>query len=143
MLDHTEIITYFAIKYEGDWDKIYEAAHNHEEEYTEEDVKNAIASVKSKIVTIFDDEYPKQLIHTFKPPFVLFYYGDISIISNYKRNLSVVGSRDTTEYGVTSTVNIIRGLKDIVIVSGMARGIDTVAHHAAIDANLNTCGVLG
>ena len=79
-----------------------------------------------------------------RPPFVLFYYGDISLITNIKVNLSVVGSRDFSAYGEKVTKDIVRSLpREINIVSGLARGIDMIAHRSALDSLHKAIAVLG
>lgn len=132
-----------ALKYEGDWDKIYKAISGREE--IEEEYLLKAQQLKCKTVTLLDAEYPEQLREVFKPPFVLFYYGDISIVKDYHKNISVVGSRECSEYGREMTESIAGELacRGYTIVSGMAKGIDSVAHQAAIDARGKTAAVLG
>ena len=83
-------------------------------------------------------------MHIYSPPFSLFYKGDISKI-NDRKSLSVVGSRRCSKYGEESTTCIINQLKNynINVVSGLAIGIDSVAHRAALKNNINTVAVLG
>ncbi|MDU4889051.1 MAG: DNA-processing protein DprA [Clostridium sp.] len=93
----------------------------------------------------FDEEYYPAVLRDFRDcPFGVFYRGDISII-NSKKNLSVVGSRRCTRYGIDATEHIIKQLKgyDLNIISGMARGIDSVAHVSAMKNGLKTIAVLG
>lgn len=139
-----EILIYYAIIHEGNWNKIYEALLSNEE-FDEERAKRIIANPKSKVVTILDeDEYPQQLKFIRKPPFVLFYHGDLSIIKDKYKAVSVVGSRDYTEYGEQVTNYFVKHLcKELVVVSGMARGIDGIAHRACIENGGKTVAVLG
>jgi len=94
-------------------------------------------------VTILDEGYPKLLKEVFSPPVVLYYKGDISILD--KPTLAVVGSRKFTVYGKNATEKIVSGLAQakIVIVSGMALGIDTFAHETALYEKGETVAVLG
>ena len=98
-----------------------------------------------KAITLLDANYPQCLKHIYKPPIVLFYYGDISLIGDYDRNISIVGSRENSEYGANITREIAGGLaeKGYVIVSGLARGIDGIAHASAIEKGGKTVAILG
>ena len=97
-----------------------------------------------KIITIRDDEYPSQLrsLNTHLPPVVLYVKGAIPI---NRFEISIVGTRQNTGYGESVTKKIINGLKpyNIVVVSGMAQGIDSIAHAIALENNMPTVAVLG
>lgn len=141
-MEQREILIYYSIKYEGDWDRIFEAI-NQKEEPPKEDVEKCIRDLKSKVLTIFDNEYPAPLKMVCKPPFVLFYHGNLDLIKDYTKIVSVVGSRECSEYGETVTKYFVSALaKDVVIVSGMARGIDQIAHRACLESGGKTIAVL-
>lgn len=157
-MNSEEIIVALAVKYNGDWENIMCAldVERRDEKYKEEGMEAWIADLeleqwlevaknsKYKYISILSKEYPEVLKQIYMPPFVLFYYGNISLLSDSMKNVSVVGSRDCSEYGETMTRNIVREICDeYVIVSGMARGIDTVAHTTAIDYGGKTIAVLG
>ena len=91
-----------------------------------------------------DNRYPYLLKHIDNPPTGLFMLGDISSC-NLERTLAVVGSRRASENSKTTLKNILSGFAntDICIVSGLAEGIDTVAHKAAVDNNVKTIAVIG
>lgn len=138
-----EILIYFAVIHAGNWDKIYESIINREDR-KEEDVKRVVANIKSKAVTMLDNDYPESLKFIKKPPFVLFYHGDLSLVKDKHKCVSIVGSRKNTDYGELVTTYFASELsKELVIVSGMARGIDGIAHRAAIEAGGKTVAVLG
>lgn len=88
-------------------------------------------------------EYPASLSEINNFPKQLYYMGDISILR--KRCAAVVGSRNTNQYGRSTAVAIAGKLaeKDVAVISGMARGIDTCAHRGALDAGGSTVAVLG
>ncbi|WP_346895726.1 DNA-processing protein DprA [Clostridium sp. UBA7503] len=96
------------------------------------------------ICTMYDIDYPISLLRYEDAPFGMFYKGNISMI-NEKKNISIVGSRKCSRYGIDVTNSIVEQLSpyEINIVSGMAKGIDSVAHRAAIKNNINTIAVLG
>lgn len=88
-------------------------------------------------------EYPAALEEIKCKPEKLYYLGDIDLLK--KRCASVVGSRNTNQYGRGMAISIAEKLaeNDIVVVSGMARGIDTCAHRGALKTGGNTVAVLG
>jgi len=96
------------------------------------------------VCTIYDIDYPISLLQYEDAPFGIFYKGNISMV-NEKKNISIVGSRKCTRYGIDVTNSMVEqlGPYEINIVSGMAKGIDSVAHRAAIKNNINTIAVLG
>lgn len=96
------------------------------------------------ICTINDVDYPKSLLQYDDAPFGMFYKGNISMI-NEKKNISIVGSRKCSRYGIDVTNSMVEQLSpyEINIVSGMAKGIDSVAHKAAIKNKISTVAVLG
>lgn len=85
-----------------------------------------------------DDDYPIELFELKEPPFVLFYKGNKSLL-NEKNKLAVVGSRRPSDYSFEATVKYVRGQGDRVIISGLAKGTDTIAHTNA----KRTIAVLG
>lgn len=106
-----------------------------------ESVKEEARAKEIKIVTILDDDYPKSLSYIEDPPSVLYIKGDLKL----KNPLAFVGARKHTSYGENVVNRLIDGLKgyDFTIVSGMAYGIDSLAHKRALYNNLNTVAVLG
>ena len=135
-----DILIYFAIKYRGDWNKIYQAIKN-KERVDEEEIKHNLELLKCQTLTIIDKEYPLNLKNCFHPPFVIFYYGDISLLN--MDIVSIVGSRECNDYAIESTKKIISDLKDtnIVICSGLAKGIDKIAHQEALKNQIKTIAV--
>ena len=95
-------------------------------------------------VLIFDDpEYPAPLRNIPEPAPVLFALGSLSLLE--RPAVAIVGSRDHTSYGgeVARAVAWAAGAAGLAVVSGMARGLDAVAHDATLDAGGATIGVLG
>lgn len=107
-------------------------------------VKNLIFKDKIKIVTFMNNDYPDALKNYDDSPFALFYKGNIKKL-NESINISIVGSRECSTYGVNVTKVILKELKghNINIISGLAKGIDYYAHLYAIENNIFTCGILG
>ncbi len=98
---------------------------------------------KISLVAIFDKEYPKPLTHIFHPPFLLYVKGSVEALKG--RCFGVVGTRALSEYGRRAVPHITLDLAraGFTIVSGLATGIDTLAHKAALEAGAKTVAVLG
>ena len=135
-----ETLIYLSIIYNGNWQKIYEHLSKHI--HIPDDVQ--LPKLSCKTVTILDDDYPEEIRYQSNAPFVLFYYGDLSLIKDPQQNLAVVGTRNATEYGLNKTHEIVSKVaKHFNIISGLASGIDTMAHKTAIEVGGKTIAVLG
>lgn len=101
-----------------------------------------IGREKVSVIDIFDDQYPALLKEIFYPPLVLYIKGDIDTL---KKNLfAIVGTRKPTSYGMSVAAKFSYKLASsgLCIVSGLAKGIDTIAHKQAIAAG-QSIAVLG
>ncbi len=89
-----------------------------------------------------DAAYPLRLKQCIDSPLMLYYMGNSDL--NAQKIVSVVGTRNITEYGKDICKQIIKDLsqQNVIIVSGLAYGVDTYSHKAALDNNLQTIGVL-
>ncbi|MET3557614.1 DNA processing protein [Streptococcus rupicaprae] len=93
-------------------------------------------------LSILDDAYPLALKEIYNPPVLLFYQGDLDLLEQPK--LGIVGSRNASSSGVAAVQKIVKELQNqFVIVSGLARGIDTAAHMASLKNGGQTIGVIG
>ena len=108
-----------------------------------EKVLSEVTNRGIKYLTFDDERYPYMLKNIDNPPSILYYKGDLESI-NFEKTLAVVGSRRTSKYAKDAVNLIISQLAntDICIVSGLASGIDTSAHTAAIENGLKTIGVI-
>ena len=90
-----------------------------------------------------DQDYPKRLQHCHDSPMMLYYKGNADL--NAAKTIGVVGTRNITEYGKYATEKIIEDLSsdNILIISGLAYGVDSASHRAALKYDLATVGVLG
>lgn len=97
-----------------------------------------------KTITIKNSNYPQILKEINDPPKLLYYRGNLDAF-NYKHAIAIVGTRRCSQEGREITRKIAGELAKagITIISGMARGIDTCAHEAALNANTTTIAVLG
>lgn len=139
-----DILIYLSLKYEGDWDKIMGAVKNKENVVVAE-AEEAVSKIKAHTVTIIDGGYPESLKHAIKPPFVLYYYGNVSLLEDESKCCAYIGSRNASPYGLRMADKLAGGLaeKGYIIVTGLARGIDSEATKAALDKRGKAVGVLG
>ncbi len=95
-----------------------------------------------KIITILDADYPAALKNIFDPPPILFYKGDLDVLKN--NCLAVIGSRRMTEYGRRAGEMLVKDLcPHFVIISGLAYGVDGLAHEITVKSGQKTAAVLG
>ncbi|MGZ5255756.1 MAG: DNA-processing protein DprA, partial [Flavitalea sp.] len=87
---------------------------------------------------ITDTDYPKRLLNCYDPPFLLFVKGSIDL--NFPRSVAIVGTRNNSNYGKQVTEKFIQEITPVspAIISGLAFGIDTIAHRSALKQGLNT-----
>lgn len=98
------------------------------------------AGVKPLFLT--DSDYPKRLLNCSDSPILLYYQGEADL--NASKIIAIIGTRSNTEYGKHITEKLIEELVDqkVTIISGLAFGIDAIAHKAALRSKLPTIGVL-
>lgn len=108
------------------------------EKYLETTQKSGI-----KWKTIFEDDYPILLKQIYDPPILFFYWGEFSPADS--RAVAVVGTRKVTGYGKLVTQKFTAALvaAGLTIVSGLARGVDSIAHLTALENSGRTIAVLG
>ena len=99
--------------------------------------------VDGRIISLWDDEYPVQLKNIYDPPVLLFVRGKLHINDNY--SIAIVGTRHPSTYGKLSAENFAQelALRGITVVSGLARGIDTIVHKSTLQHRGRTVAVLG
>lgn len=142
-MEGRDLLAYLSIKYKGSFELIYRAIKEREK-VNEKEATEVIHKLDSKFITILDKEYPESLKRICMPPMVLYYYGDIKLLNSPLFYLGVVGSRDYSKYGENATIKLVKSVaKEKIIVSGLARGIDAIAHKASIDEGGKTIAVLG
>ncbi|MFZ7943761.1 MULTISPECIES: DNA-processing protein DprA [Bacillaceae] len=95
------------------------------------------------VITILDKEYPSYLKEIYQPPWALFMKGDLSLLERDPK-LAVVGSRQASQYGRNAIRLMFPELihNGVLIVSGLAKGIDALAHEYAIKNGGNTIAVI-
>jgi DNA processing protein len=106
-------------------------------------IAERLKKLRIRALTLLDDEYPPLLSQVADPPPVLFVRGRLTPADG--QSVALVGTRRATSYGQTIAQRLARDLVSagVTIVSGLAKGVDTQAHRAALDAGGRTIAVLG
>lgn len=95
-----------------------------------------------KTITFYNEEYPYMLKEIDAPPLCLYCKGNTQLLNTFC--ISVVGSRRPTDYGTVVTKQFVKEFckADVTVVSGLASGVDTIAHRTALEEQGNTIAVL-
>lgn len=131
------------LKIEGlDLLDVAEIAKNKDEKLLEK-YENYINKNEIEVISINDKQYPEKLKNIYDPPIIIFAKGNMKLLK--EKAVAIVGSRETNEYGKKQAYEISYNLSknNIAIVSGLAKGIDEMAHLGALNANKNTIAVIG
>lgn len=90
-----------------------------------------------------DDDYPNRLKHYDNAPFLIYYKGTADL--NHPRVVGIVGTRQPTVRGISNCEKLVEGLMpyDVLIVSGLAYGIDGTAHKKSVELGVQNIGVMG
>ena len=107
------------------------------------DQHQALAKAGAHVISFQDERYPGRLREIFDPPIILYAIGRLELLNSYA--IAVVGTRRPTPYGIAATERLSADLAKagLTVISGMARGIDTAAHKAALLEEGNTVAVFG
>ena len=116
-----------SIKYQGEYHKLIQAIQK------EEKIKGISLD---NCLTIMDENYPSAFKVLKYPPLVIYYEGDLSLLK--KKIIAVIGSRKACDYALRMTKKLVNQ-KDEIVISGVAKGIDALAHKSAKE----TIGILG
>lgn len=108
----------------------------------QEDEIKFIEKYKIKPLFLTDADYPKRLLHCYDPPTLLFYRGNANL--NSSKIISIIGTRSNSDYGKMMTEKILASLAphQPLVVSGLAYGIDAIAHKQSLKQQLPTVAVL-
>lgn len=103
----------------------------------------ALERVGAWVITRWDPGYPENLKHIYDPPALLFVMG--SLEEQDKKAVAIVGTRNPTRYGIeiAQTISGALARAGVTLISGLAKGIDTACHQAALREGGRTIGVLG
>jgi DNA processing protein len=101
-----------------------------------------IDKYKISAFTCKDKSYPQRLLNCYDAPLIVYFKGNANL--NTSRTIAVIGTRKHSDYGKEITEKLIKDLStfNVLVCSGLAYGIDAIAHKAALKNNLQTVGVL-
>jgi DNA processing protein len=101
-----------------------------------------VETYKIKTLFLTDKEYPQRLLNCYDSPALLYYKGNADL--NTSKIVAIVGTRSHNDYGKNICEKLVEELKneDILIISGLAFGIDTIAHKTSLKNNMSTVGVI-
>lgn len=113
--------------------------------YNDDQAEIYVKRIKKQcqVISFFDDVYPEQLRQIYRPPLVLFAQGDVNLLQ--QKIVTIVGSRMATSYSRSVLTKLVPRLvkKGWVIASGLAKGVDVMAHKAALTSEGKTIAVVG
>lgn len=115
-------------------------------QFSADSIITSLSKKNIQIVPLISKDYPKQLAQISDPPICLYLKGNISTLNNnYEKNIAIVGTRNPTQYGISTANKICSEIanNNLLIISGMALGIDTLAHTQAVNHKKPTIAVLG
>ena len=109
-------------------------------------LKEEIKKMKEEeveLISIYDENYPKNLKQIFDKPICLYVKGNKRILNEF--SLAIIGCRENSNYGKEVAKAVAKGLakKNIITVSGLARGIDSISHKSTLQAKGKTIAVIG
>ena len=107
------------------------------------DELNKLENLEVNWLTFWSENYPKNLKNIFAPPIILYYKGTLN--TEDANSVAIVGTRMPSQYGKTNASRFAEELahKEITVVSGMARGIDSSAHRGALKSGGRTLAIIG
>lgn len=146
MLSTRDVLFLLSNQYCGDYQKMIHAMKE-KRSVDKEKLEELYQKTKCHFVTLLDDDYPPILKQVTYPPLILYYYGDLSLLSKPYR-MTAIGCRNPTIYQSDMVHRLIKqteeGLKnEAVIVSGMAKGIDSIAMRAAMQSKAKVVAISG
>lgn len=105
-------------------------------------ISEYLVNEKIKFILYNDLDYPESLRNIYNPPIGIYIKGNLPDFNN---SIAVIGARKASDYGKTAAYKLAYELAshDIIVVSGMARGIDSCSHRGALDGNGITVAVMG
>jgi len=105
-----KVLVYLALIHKGNWDKIYSDISN-KIPVDKKDMEEKLKNSECNYISILNPKYPFSLKQIYKPPFVLFYKGDINLLSDSSsKKIAIVGSRENSEYGKMVTEKICKNI---------------------------------
>lgn len=131
------------LKVEGIGEKIAEEILSYKYRMGLKEEIRKMEKEKVELISIYDECYPKKLKELYDKPISLYVKGNKEILEEF--SLAIIGCRENSVYGKEVSTAVAKGLakQNIVTVSGLARGIDSISHKATIYAKGKTIAVIG
>lgn len=131
------------LKVEGIGEKIVEEILNNKYRNGLKEKIKKMEKEKVELISIYDECYPKKLNELYDRPISLYVKGNKEILNEF--SLAIIGCRENSTYGKEVATAVAKGLakQNIVTVSGLARGIDSISHKATIETKGKTIAVIG
>lgn len=129
-----ETLLYFSLKYQGNFNSIYKALETKEK--VDENLKNQLLrQINSHYTTMVSKDYPQRFKSMDYPPFVVFYYGDLSLLDS--NTIAVIGTNEPTLDGEEVTEKFVKEFveMDLAIVSSLDLGIQSLAQEITLQNN--------
>ena len=140
-----EFLLALSMREKGDWSGILKEMKD-KKEVNPEEIYQCYSKVKGDLILFKDQDYPDKWNHIVNPPLCVYTHGNKKLLSSPKI-LAVIGSRKVSQYGDYICKKLINELldimPDIVIVSGCAMGIDSIAMRQAMNKGGKVIGVSG
>ncbi|MBQ4255228.1 MAG: DNA-processing protein DprA [Bacilli bacterium] len=130
MIDPKYVLIYAAITCRGRWDDIFALLRQKKDLPDPEAIEDIATHYDGHVITIFDEEYPIRLRNTPRPPWALFYEGDISLLKDDSKLIAFTGSHDAeSPYAEKKTAEIAKEAtkEGAIVVSGLSRGCQSIA----------------
>lgn len=142
-----DILINLSIECKGQWEEMFRYIKSKRPlEKPKENISDILKEQGVNVITVVDKDYPTIFKECGVPtfPFVLYYRGDFSLAKDGLKRLTVVGSRNSSKYGEDAVHRIIAKIpNDIIVVSGLAKGIDSVALKSALDSDKKVIAIIG
>lgn len=121
------VLLFFALKYQGNWEEIY-AALEQKEKINHQELITIQGKIDCNFLTIINPLYPINLKNAHKPPFVLFVSGNLNLLGNYHQIIGVSGGEQFNEYGQSNTEKLVSDLikENRIILTGDHLGIESI-----------------
>ncbi|WP_375315572.1 DNA-processing protein DprA [Spiroplasma endosymbiont of Tipula paludosa] len=124
-----KVLLYFAIKYDGNWDKVYEALDK-KEKIALEELQNIEDKITCQYLTILSSQYPAGLKTIYKPPFVIFYEGNIDLLKYSQKIIAITGSHYPNVYIKKVANDMVQQLVNHqkILMTSFNAGVEILVH---------------
>lgn len=142
-----DILLSISIQYDGDYQKMLNEIKYHKPDLSGNKIQEALSKVKANFCELTGEQYPSSFKNCINPPILFYYYGNLSLLEK-KYRITCVGSRKPTIYQNRTCFEFLQRCEehfknDLVIVSGMAGGLDQTFMKAAMEKEAPVVSIIG